>query len=70
MSGTSPVGRGHTNGQANDQSFLSSLESQLEGFRKSDTQRDALVQVRRYLFGALPSTQTDTYHTGSHTKIR
>ncbi|KAI4737518.1 hypothetical protein E4T50_11985 [Aureobasidium sp. EXF-12298] len=50
MSGTSPVGSGHTNGQANDQSFLSSLESQLEGFRKSDAQRDALVQevIQKY----------------------
>jgi hypothetical protein len=36
---------GHMNGQNNHQSFLGHLESQLEGFRRSDTQRDALVQV-------------------------
>ncbi|KAG9560229.1 hypothetical protein KCU77_g17994, partial [Aureobasidium melanogenum] len=50
MSGTPPVGSGHTNGQTNDQSFPRSLESQLEGFRRSDAQRDALVQemIQRY----------------------
>lgn len=48
MSGTPPMGSSHTNGQPNHQSFLRSLESQLEGFRKSDAQRDALVQVGQY----------------------
>jgi hypothetical protein len=44
MSGP-PMSGGHTNGQPNHQSFLGHLESQLEGFRRSDAQRDALVQV-------------------------
>jgi hypothetical protein len=44
MSGP-PMNDGHMNGQANHQSFLGHLESQLEGFRRSDAQRDALVQV-------------------------
>ncbi|KAI4759512.1 hypothetical protein E4T52_08346 [Aureobasidium sp. EXF-3400] len=43
MSGP-PMSGGHTNGQPNHQSFLGHLESQLEGFRRSDAQRDALVQ--------------------------
>jgi hypothetical protein len=41
---------GHTNGQPNHQSFLGHLESQLEGFRRSDAQRDALVQVGQDLW--------------------
>ena len=40
-----PMSGGHTNGQSNHQSFLGDLENQLEGFRRSDAQRDALVQV-------------------------
>jgi len=41
---------GHTNGQANRQSFLGQLESQLEDFRRSDAQRDAVVQVGQNLW--------------------
>lgn len=48
MSGQPPTSSSHTNGHSNDQSFLSGLESQLEGFRRSDAQRDALVQVGQY----------------------
>lgn len=40
-----PMSGGHTNGQTNHDSFLGRLESQLEDFRRSDAQRDALVQV-------------------------
>lgn len=45
MSGP-PMSSGHTNGHTDTQSFLRGLESQLEGFRRSDAERDALVQVR------------------------
>ncbi|THY37761.1 hypothetical protein D6C99_09471 [Aureobasidium pullulans] len=43
MSGP-PMSSGHTNGHTDTQSFLGGLESQLEGFRRSDAERDALVQ--------------------------
>lgn len=55
MSGPPPMSNSHTNGHSNDQYFLSSLESQLEGFRRSDAQRDALVQV-----GLCYRSSTDT----------
>lgn len=45
-----PMSGGHMNGQTNHQSFLGQLESQLEDFRRSDAQRDALVQVGQDLW--------------------
>lgn len=45
MNNQPPTSSSHTNGHFDDQSFLGGLESQLEGFRRFDAERDALVQV-------------------------
>ena len=60
-----PISGGHANGQTNHPSFLGQLESQLEDFRRSDAQRDALVQDLWRIH-----TQTDIDHTGSYSQIR
>ncbi|KAI5273960.1 hypothetical protein E4T47_02870 [Aureobasidium subglaciale] len=51
MNGPPSMGSGQTNGQSDHQSFLGHLESQLDSFRKSDAQRDALVQevIHKYV---------------------
>ena len=41
-----PMNGGPANGQSDHQAFLSQLDGQLDSFRRSDAQRDALVQVR------------------------